>query len=325
MSTATRVDFKAVKAALPIQSVVTHYGFQMKPAKEAELSGRCPFHEDTKPSFRVNTEKNVFNCFGCKAKGNALELIQLKEGGTIRDAAVKAIEWFSIDGAVQESQRSEKKKPANGTPKAEGKRREETKPAENGNRVLTFELKLESDHPYLKGRGVDAKLSQHFGIGYCSRGMMKGRIATPIHNDLGELVAYLGRWANDDVPDKESKYLLPAGFQKNAVLFNWHRVSDQKTLTLVEGVWSVFRLHRLGIPAVALLGRSLSDQQERLLGSGQVKGLTLMLDGDEAGEEAQVELLRRLSEQFWIRAVWLEAGEEPDTLEEERLRKFLRK
>ena len=39
---------------------------------------------------------------------------------------------------------------------------------------------------------------------------MKGRIAVPIHNAGGELVAYAGRWAGDDseIPEGEGKYKL---------------------------------------------------------------------------------------------------------------------
>ncbi len=33
---------------------------------------------------------------------------------------------------------------------------------------------------------------KHFGLGSASRGLMKGRIAIPIHNENGELVAYAG-------------------------------------------------------------------------------------------------------------------------------------
>ena len=55
---------------------------------------------------------------------------------------------------------------------------------------------------------------EHFGIGYCSRGMFQGHIAIPIHNPAGGLIAYLGRM----VDGKEPKYKLPRGFKKSQVL-----------------------------------------------------------------------------------------------------------
>jgi len=38
--------------------------------------GCCPFHTETTPSFNVNAE--IFNCFGCGKKGDAIDFLQLK-------------------------------------------------------------------------------------------------------------------------------------------------------------------------------------------------------------------------------------------------------
>ena len=37
---------------------------------------KCPFHEDDKPSLQVNVEKDFFYCYGCGAKGDAIEFIR---------------------------------------------------------------------------------------------------------------------------------------------------------------------------------------------------------------------------------------------------------
>ncbi len=47
---------------------------------------------------------------------------------------------------------------------------------------------------------------KHFGLGSASRGLMKGRIAIPIHNENGELVAYAG--LSDAQVVEEWRYLL---------------------------------------------------------------------------------------------------------------------
>lgn len=46
---------------------------------------------------------------------------------------------------------------------------------------------LDYDHGYLWNRGLTVASVKTFGVGYCSRGLMKGRIAVPIHNERGEL------------------------------------------------------------------------------------------------------------------------------------------
>jgi hypothetical protein len=72
----------------------------------------------------------------------------------------------------------------------------------------------------------------------------------------------LSRFASDEKPPEGSgKYLLPKGFHKQLVLYNLNRVRGRNHLVLVEGFFGVFRLHTLGVPAVALMGCSLSDEQ----------------------------------------------------------------
>ena len=65
-----------------------------------------------------------------------------------------------------------------------------------------------------------------FGLGFCTKGIMAGRVRIPIHDWQGRLVAYAGRWVGpiEDLPEGEGKYELPAGFHKELELFNIHRV-----------------------------------------------------------------------------------------------------
>jgi DNA primase len=51
---------------------------------------------------------------------------------------------------------------------------------------LDFELKtLDYAHPYLPRRGFTDETIQKFGLGYCSKGYLVGRIAIPLHDELG--------------------------------------------------------------------------------------------------------------------------------------------
>jgi DNA primase len=311
----TRVDFKVVKEAARFEAILERYGLSFE-TKGKELLVRCPFHDDEKPSLRVNVEKKVFKCFACDVGGDVIAFVARKEDVSLREAAVLLAEWFGGGETNAPTPRARK-----------GKENEEPTPATSTtapaeNKPLSFALKLEADHPYLASRGVDVGLASFFGLGFCSRGMMKGRIAIPIHNAKGELVAYLGRFAGEP-PEGEERYKLPQGFHKSEVLFNLHRVAGAEHLVVVEGVWSVFRLHALAIPAVALLGRSLSPSQLRLLVESGVRNVTLLLDGDEAGRTAAAELLPRLASHCFVRVVNLPNAGEPDTLAEEELKKLL--
>jgi DNA primase len=95
-----------------------------------------------------------------------------------------------------------------------------------------------------------------FGVGFCQKGSMQGRVCVPIHNAQGNLVGYAGRWIGEPetLPKGEEKWKLPAGFHKSLELFNLHRVRRCRQLVVVEGFFDAIRLHGLRIGAVALMG-----------------------------------------------------------------------
>lgn len=191
------------------------------------------------------------------------------------------------------------------------------------NPPLTFELKLDPTHPYLAERGLSPTIIATFGLGYCSRGSMAGRICIPIHNECGELVAYAGRWPGEDVPDGQERYKLPPKFQKSAVLFNLHRVDPGGHVVLVEGYWSAIRLHALGLPVAALMGWSVAAEQAALLRDRGTRFVTLLLDGDDAGRRGRERVFPDLASSFFVRAPLLPDGQKPDTLAERALRELV--
>jgi DNA primase len=124
----------------------------------------------------------------------------------------------------------------------------------------------------------------HFDLGYCQKGSMAGRIAITIHNELGELVVYAGRWPGNP-PEGKGKYKLPAGFHKSSVVYNLLRatkLAKGKGLILVEGSFDAMRLWQAGFPHVlALMGSSLSEEQLSLIADvvGPQGRVALMFDG----------------------------------------------
>ena len=51
------------------------------PLKKAgrNFKGHCPFHHEKTPSFMVNTDKQIFHCFGCDVGGNVVGFIMKQE------------------------------------------------------------------------------------------------------------------------------------------------------------------------------------------------------------------------------------------------------
>lgn len=60
---------------------------------------RCPMpdHDDGNPSFGVNTKANTYNCFGCGATGNLINLVQAVEGLNFVEAIHKLSVYAKID------------------------------------------------------------------------------------------------------------------------------------------------------------------------------------------------------------------------------------
>jgi len=51
-----------------------------------EYRGLCPFHNEKTPSFYVNEDKGVFNCFGCGEHGDVITFIEKIEGVDFKGA-----------------------------------------------------------------------------------------------------------------------------------------------------------------------------------------------------------------------------------------------
>lgn len=333
---ATWISFRELRERISIYDVLERYGMLAQLKRQGdELVGLCPFHDDRRPSFSANTSKNVFQCFAgsCRKKGNVLDFVASKEGVDTRQAAMMLQEWSRIGSQSSPvTSRGGSQLPQNAGPPENVA---VVVPEEN--QPLTFELKtLDPKHPYLQRRGLSEETIRTFGLGYCSRGLLRGRIAIPIHNERGELVAYAGRWptmpseeGSGEPPEDEPKYRLPRGFRKSLVVFNLHRAakSAKKTgLILVEGYFGVIWLYQCRLPnVVALMGSSLSTAQKRLLSAtlGPQGKLTLLLDEDESGRAGQRRCLDELSTEMFVKVASLPRGvSQPDQLSVNQVREI---
>ncbi len=101
------------------------------------------------------------------------------------------------------------------TKKAVAKKPEKTEPKDDlpvvVNPPLGFELKdLDAEHPYLLSRGFTPETIEHFGLGFCSRGLLKDRVAIPLHDMAGALVGYAGRVVDDSlITEDNPRYRFP--------------------------------------------------------------------------------------------------------------------
>ena len=57
-----------------------------RPAGRWEYVGLCPLHEESQPSFYVNTRKDVFYCHGCGQGGDLIRFVQLSRRVSFRQS-----------------------------------------------------------------------------------------------------------------------------------------------------------------------------------------------------------------------------------------------
>ena len=81
--------YAEIKEHVTTRDVAEHYGFDVN--RNGMMC--CPFHDDKHPSMKV--DKN-FYCFGCQAKGNAIEFVVRLFDMPAREAAAKLISDFGL-------------------------------------------------------------------------------------------------------------------------------------------------------------------------------------------------------------------------------------
>lgn len=143
------------------------------------------------------------------------------------------------------------------------------------NTPLALTLKLDPSKTPFK-----EDTAKYFEAGYCNKGMHVGRVAIPIHNVKGELVAYVGK-------GEEDKY--PKNYVQGIEVYNLHRIKG-KHVYVCKDYYDVWKHHEEDREAVAV-GDTLNAVQLASLAS-KVKGI--LLDGVEADLQAVCAIL-------WVR------------------------
>ena len=324
------VDFKSVKTSVSMERLLQHYGLldQMKRSGDS-LSGCCPIHGGTNPTqFRVSISKNCWNCFSeCKCGGNVLDFVAKKERISVHAAATKLCEWFQLPMEDKRAEKLEPPRAAPLAPKSPTPTVSKEAPKQNddtSNPPLKFRLEnLDGKHPYLTDRGLTSQTILDFGLGHCAKGMMAGRIAIPINNAEGKVVAYAGRWLGEP-PGDTPKYKLPPGFRKSLELFNIDRASKESTdkpLVIVEGFFGAMKLWQCGVRrVVALMGSTLSVAQAELIRkhTNSHTQVLVMLDEDEAGRAGREALVQQLAPWLFVKLhVFERADQQPEHMDTE--------
>lgn len=271
-------------------------------------AGLCPFHSETKPSFYVSPERQIFKCFGCGEGGNVITFLMKIENLSFKEVLEKLREDYGleIDKEIKPTFSS--------------------KILEINYVALKFFKQKLKDYSeaknYLLQRGLTEKTLNDFELGYSpggtslrdylyaqgysleeikSAGLLddnnfdrfQQRIIFPLRNERGELVGFTGRI----FPEKEKapKYLNTPEtevFKKSDFLYGLFYAKDfifsSKEVLIVEGQMDFLLSFQNGIKnIVAVSGSALTEAHLRKI-KKYTNNLVLAFDNDEAGFRASL-------------------------------------
>ena len=312
-----------------------------------EYQGRCPFHDDSSPSFSVSSDKQVYHCFGCGASGGLISFVMEYD----KVDFISAIENLASLAGLEV--------PTEAADLESGQRKALYAIIEQADQAFRKALKSNPNRAravsYLKGRGLTGLIAHRFGLGYAPDGWcflfdqlgtethtkkqllgaglttvnsqgreydrFRERVMFPIRDIRGRTIAFGGRVLNESKP----KYLNSPEtklFHKSDTLYGLYEARQAcrslDRVLVVEGYMDVVALAQFGIDfAVATLGTALTAQHlDRL--SRQTAQVIVCFDGDQAGRTAAKRaldsILPFLSDEFSIQFLFLPDGHDPDSL-----------
>ena len=282
--------------------------------------GLCPFHQEKTGSFNVDSTRQFFHCFGCKASGNAIDFVMKRDRLEFIDALRMLGESLGLE-----------------MPRGGGSKQK------SGERQALYEMQSAAgayfarllEHPqmglaardYLAQRGINDDSVKRFQIGFAADGVgwidarrrrqkvfagaacalgglvkmresgqgaydtFRNRLMFPIRDASGRVIAFGGR----EMPGSENppKYLNSPEtplFTKSRCLFGLdlakQKIVETRTAIVVEGYTDVVMAHQFGASnVVAILGTAMTEQHVKALRQFADR-IVLLFDADLAGDTA---------------------------------------
>lgn len=342
-------QIEEIRTKIDIADLVTSYGFQLK-HRGSDLWCCCPFHQEKTPSFKVDSIRGMYHCFGCGESGDVFSFVMKQEGLNFNEALHKLAEIANV----------ELKSYVNPNAKLRDRLYElMASLAIDFNKMLRSRKNTEGEvaREYLKKRQLDEAAVNQFLIGYAPKdvdrilmwaqkhgysykdladaGIIKlsdsperkpyfyfaNRLVFTVKDKNGRVVAFSGRQLIED--KKSGKYINSPEtiiFKKSRTFFAFDEArkhivkAPNREAIVCEGQVDCIRLHSNGFnTAVAPLGTAFT--QEHAVQLHRVADTALLcFDDDEAGHKATIKTAQLLlAEGMPIRVVSLPDGDDPDS------------
>jgi len=260
-----------------------------------EYQFQCPFcldrkgSESSKQTLRINAKKGKAICFRCEyASSSVRRILSDVTGRRYSDAD---IEDLGVEARADKVARLSESVINTLYPLSVLRGALRPVPLPEGIVWLNRERKTirnRSGWRYLERRGADDQHVARHDIGLCMRGVYRKRLIFPVWQNR-ELVY----WTNRYCGQHDQKSLNPpndAGhYTKDECLLGFDLARKAPVVVVVEGAFDMMAFDSIGIPAVALLGKRVSNAQVQLMRQLVDEGTTeIVIATDVDADEAKV-------------------------------------
>lgn len=296
--------------------------------------GLCPWHDDSRPSLQVNTERQSFKCWVCDIGGDVFSFVMKMENMEFREALEMLAERAGVQ--LRRPGPSGSADPSSASADKRTLLRLTAWAEERFHRCLVESPEAEAARSYLAERGISTESVRRFHLGYSPNrwdwlleqarstewtsallehvGLVvrrdlegtyydrfRGRVMFSIRDARSRPIAFGGRVLPQLADDRLAKYVNSPEtplFSKSRELYGLDVARDgiasEHQVVVMEGYTDCLMAHQCGLTNVVAVLGTA-------LGDGHVKllhrftdSITLVLDGDEAGRRRTNEIIDSL-------------------------------
>lgn len=305
---------------------------QLKRFKGEQFRGLSPFTSEKTPSFFVNNHNKTWYCFSSGVGGGVLDYVMRTES-VGKEEAVRILADYTGVELEEESDPNYHSKKA--LRLALSHYRNYTEPAMEYMASRSFSLDVIDEYEigyadssnsiidFLKRNGIKEEHIISSGIGFKKddgRVVHRyfNRMMIPIRDEYGNLISFTGR---DLTGNSNAKYLHgPVNnlFKKKRVVWGLKNarnlISEFDYVVVTEGQLDAMALVDAGVPAVSILGATISEEQMQLIAK-LTQNIYFTFDNDAAGEKGlfkAFKMAKELEIDSVIYAIILPKGQDPD-------------
>ena len=317
MSLISDDSINAIREKADLVEIVSNYVTLKKTGRTHK--GLCPFHGEKTPSFAVDSQKQLFHCFGCQEGGNVFNFMMKVENVDFADAVEILAKQTGVTVNYVSKGKNERSKN-----QKEVFYQINKEAADFYHHQLMESEKGKVGREYLKGRNYGKNIAKKFKIGYAppdrrslidllvkkghkqqdiakadlayvsggsqARDRFINRLMFPIQDVRGNIIGFGGRAL---AKDEKAKYINSSQtpvFEKGRQFYNLDKAKNEivkkDRAIIVEGYTDVISLHKNGFQnVVATLGTALTDKHVEIM-SRFCASAVMLFDSDEAGLKA---------------------------------------